>query len=61
MYEFFVIVGAIIVAQVGMVVAMCALLFNTRFLKWYCKKTFKMTKIVQDEMFELEFGEDEES
>ena len=61
MFEFFVIVGAIIVAQIAMVGAMCALLFNKRFLKWYSKKAFEMAKTVQDEMFELEFGEDEES
>ena len=58
MFEFFVIVGAIIVAQVAMVGAMCALLFNKRFLKWYSKKAFEMAKTVENEMFELEW-EDE--
>lgn len=55
MYEFFVIVGAIIVAQVGLAVVMSALLFNKRFTKWYAKKVFKMTKSIEDEMFELEW------
>ena len=55
MYEFLMIVGAIIVAQIAIFGVMCTLMFNKRILKWYSKKIFEASKTVQDEMFELEW------
>ena len=50
MFEFLVIVAAILVAQVIGVIAGFAVLFNPKVMKWYAKKAFKMGKVIEEEM-----------
>lgn len=58
MFEFLVIVAAILVAQVIGVIVGLAVIFNPKVMKWYAKKAFKMGKLVEEEMEAL-FEKDE--
>lgn len=58
MFEFLVIVMAILVAQVVGMVVVFAAACNTKAAKWYAKKMFKMSKVVEKEMLEM-FEKDE--
>ena len=52
MYEFLIIVAAIVVAQVLVGVVGMAIVFNKGFIKLYIKKFMKMTEVITNEMFE---------
>jgi hypothetical protein len=59
MYEFMLIVGAILVAQVLIVVAGFAIVLNPRVLKWYTKKIMKNSMELAAELAE-EFDKENE-
>ena len=59
MYEFMVIVAAILVAQVLMMIAGFAIMSNPRFLKHYTKKIMKTSMELAEEI-EKEFLEENE-
>lgn len=50
MFEFLVIVAAILVAQVIGIIAGLVIVFHPKVTKWYAKKAFKMGKIMEKEM-----------
>jgi len=50
MFEFLVIVAAILVAQVIGAIIGTAIIFNPKTMKWYAKKAFEMTKTIEEEM-----------
>lgn len=58
MFEFMVIVAAILVAQGITIVAMYAAVCSPRFAKWYAKKAMKVGKVVGEEV-EKAFSENE--
>lgn len=58
MFEFMVIVAAILAAQGITIVAFYAMLCSPRFMKWYAKKAMEIGKTVEEEV-EKAFSENE--
>lgn len=48
------IVVGIVVAEVIMGTVACALVTNKRIIKWYTKRTLKLTREITDELYEEE-------
>lgn len=59
MYEFLVIVAAILVAQLLFGAVTLAVMFNKRALKWFAKKSFEIAMIMYDEEAERLVKKDE--
>lgn len=53
MYEFMLVVGAIVVAQLVIVAIGMAVFMNKRFIKWYTHKAMEMTRDITSEMVDL--------
>ena len=53
MYEFMLVVGAIVVAQLVIVAIGMAVFMNKRFMKWYTQKAVEMTREITSEMVDL--------
>ena len=58
MFEFMVILAAILVAQGITIVAMYALVCSPRFAKWYAKKTMQIGKVVGEEVEKAFLGDE---